>query len=225
MVKSALVGLFGRSPFKPMQEHMEVVERCAAELEPLFAALAAGDFAAIAEVRARIDKLEHRADKVKHELRSHLPKSLFMPVDRRDLLEILSAQDSIADVVQDIAGLLVLGRLEIPPGMEGLLLEMVQRSCAAVRQAQAIINELDELLEMGFGGREADRVEAMSVELGAIESETDDQGLELVKLLLAAEESLKPSGFFLWHRLIELLGDVADHAEDVGDRLRLLTAR
>ena len=108
--------LFGRSPFKPMQEHMRVVRKCAAQVTKLFEALCKGDQEKVEAVKERIFELENEADAIKNELRAHLPKSLFMPVDRRDLLEVLDLQDSIADTAQDIAGLLVERKMEVAEG-------------------------------------------------------------------------------------------------------------
>jgi predicted phosphate transport protein (TIGR00153 family) len=105
--------LFGRSPFKPVQEHMRTVKKCVGQVTKLFEALCAGDHKKVAEIKTKIFELENEADAIKNELRAHLPKSLFMPVDRRDLLEVLDLQDSIADTAQDIAGLLVERRMEV----------------------------------------------------------------------------------------------------------------
>lgn len=44
---------------------------------------------------------------MKKALRHHLPRSLFMPMDRRDLLDVLLMQDKIINVAKDIAGLVV----------------------------------------------------------------------------------------------------------------------
>ena len=119
MVKpSAFISLFGRSPFKPMQEHISVVTRCAAEVPSLFDALCKGDQAEVAATKDRIFALEEEADEIKNELRAHLPKSLLLPVDRRDLLEVLDMQDSIADTAQDIAGLLVERPMEVPENLK-----------------------------------------------------------------------------------------------------------
>ena len=68
--------------------------------------------------KERIFEKEAEADRIKNDLRGALPKSLFMPVDRRDLLEVLQMQDSIADTAQDIAGLLIERRMEIPDFMQ-----------------------------------------------------------------------------------------------------------
>ena len=54
------------------------------------------------------------------------------------------------------------------------------------------------------------------------ETETIDMVSELAVLLFAQEDELKPVSVFLWYRLIELIGDLADDAEKVGYRVRLL---
>ena len=222
---SPIANLFGRSPFRPLQEHMRVVEACAEAILPLFEALASGDRGELVKLKEQIFELEGQADDLKNDIRSHLPRSLFMPVDRRDLLELLSAQDSIADTIQDIAGLLVLRNMEIPGHFDEILKRYLLRNLDATRQCGKVIGELDELVEMGFRGKQVDRVLEMIAELGAIETETDNIGVELTTILFEHEDEMKPLAVIFWYELIQLIGDVADYAEDVGDRLRLLIAR
>jgi len=128
---SPFAKLFGHSPFKPMQQHIAVVLDCADQIPGLFEALCAGDTGKVAEIKDRIFDLEQQADDIKNELRAHLPKSLMMPVDRRDLLEVLDMQDSIADTAQDIAGLLIERPMEVPPGLKEPLLAFSRRSLEA----------------------------------------------------------------------------------------------
>jgi predicted phosphate transport protein (TIGR00153 family) len=223
--KNPFASLFGRSPFKPMQEHMRVVTECAAEMPALFDALCAGDTAGVDASKERIFALEEQADSIKNDLRSHLPKSLLMPVDRRDLLEVLDMQDSIADTAQDIAGLLVERPMEVPEGLQEPLVKLVTRCVDACNQASLVIGELDELVESGFRGRESDKVSVMVDELGAIEDETDVMGMELTRALFAQEDDMKPVSVVFWYQLIQWIGDLADYAEKIGNRLRLLMAR
>lgn len=220
-----IAALFGKSPFKPLQQHMRIVTECVAEVPGLFQALVEGNAAALEAQKNKIFAKEHEADDLKNDLRGHLPKSLLMPVDRRDLLEVLGMQDSIADVAQDIAGLLVERRMEVPAGMAEPLMRLVARCVDACGQAHKIIEEIDELVEMGFRGREADQVEAMVEELNKIEDDTDIIGMALARTLFAQEDSLKPVSVMFWYQLIQWIGDLADYAEKVGDRLRLLIAR
>jgi predicted phosphate transport protein (TIGR00153 family) len=217
--------LFGKSPFKALQVHMRVVLECAREIPPLFESLAAGDQGGVVAAKDKIFEKEAEADRIKNDLRGALPKSLFMPVDRRDLLEVLQMQDSIADTAQDIAGLLIERRMEIPDFMQQPMLALARRSVDACEQSAKIIEELDELLAMGFRGREADRVEKMVEELNLIEDDTDDLGIELARHLFEHEDEIKPVSVMMWYQLIEWVGDLADYAEKVGDRLRLLIAR
>ena len=217
--------LFGQSPFTALQEHMRVVVECAREVPPLIEALAAGDQEQVIQLKDRIFEREAEADRIKHELRAHLPKSLFMPVDRRDLLEVLLLQDTIANVAQDIAGLLIERKMSIPDFLRDPLIVLTARCVDTVEHAAKVIEELDELLAIGFRGREVDRVDEMLKELNAIEDETDELGIALARALFDHEDELKPVSVMMWYQIIEWIGDLADYAEKVGDHLRLLIAK
>lgn len=225
MSTNPLGRLFGPSPFRPIQAHMKTVESCAAEVEPLIAAYVGGDLEAMKAHRKKIDDLEGEADRQKNELRGQLPRSLFLPVDRRDLLELLHLQDSIADAAQDVAEFLHLGPPALPDGFRQPLDDLVASSLAAVRAARIAIDELDELLMTGFRGREADSVEDLLDEAGHLEHRADREERKLIKLLLHDAVELSRADFLLWYELIHKIGGLADFAEDVADRLRLLIAR
>ena len=222
---NTLSRLFGKSPFAALQSHMRVVLECAREVQPLIEALAQGDQARVLEAKERICEREAEADRIKNKLRLHLPKSLFMPVDRRDLLEVLHLQDTIANTAQDIAELLIERRMSIPEFMQEPLIALTARCIDTCEHSASVIGELDELLAMGFRGREVDKVDAMLKELNDIEDETDELGLALARALFDHEDEMKPVSVMMWYRLIEWIGDLADYAEKVGDRLRLLIAK
>jgi predicted phosphate transport protein (TIGR00153 family) len=216
--------LFAKSPIRPMQRHIHSAVACARAVVPLFEDMAAGRTDRLAEHRATIDGLEHEADSVKNEIRGHLPKRLFMAMERRDLLEILDFQDSIADVAQDIAGLVELRRMTLPEPLAEPMMALVRRVVAACEHAEKIVDELDELIETGFGDRETARVEAMVDELNRIESDTDDLAEVIQRRLFALEGELGVSTVF-WYQLVNWIADLADYAERVGNRIRLLIAR
>jgi len=219
-----ILDLFAKSPIRPLQEHMRTVVECARELVPLFEALASGDGDALRSTERRIDETEGRADRLKNDLRAHLPRRLMLPVDRRDLLEILDLQDSIADIVQDIAELLIQREMPLPDSMRAPLTALVLAVVRVCEQADEVIHSLDELLETGFRGREADRVEAMIDELGALEGQADRCETALLGALFAREAEESPVSVMLWYQMTGWIGDVADCAEKVGNRLRLLIA-
>lgn len=220
-----IASLLGSSPFKPLQAHMRIVKECVAEVPALFDALVAGDQEALTRQKDLIFAKEQEADDLENDLRAHLPKSLFMPVDRRDLLELLDMQDYIADTAQDIAGLMVERDMSVPKKMEEPLLALVQRCVDTCNHAATITEELDELIETGFRGREATKVDEMVSELSEIENETDEMGMALARTLFSKEDEMKPVSVIFWYQMIQWIGDLADYAEKVGDRMRLLIAR
>ena len=206
-----------------MQRHMEAAVQCAREVLGLVDAMEAGDLPAIAACRARIDTLEHTADEIKNEIRSHLPQRLFMAMERRDLLEILNRQDSIADVAQDIAEIADLRGMHTPPSLAGPLKALAQRSVDTCDQAENAISRLDELIETGFGKRQVGRVETMLAELARL-----DLRPTLWRTIVCVPSSrwkrrLGVATFF-WYELIGWVGKMSDHAEAVGNRVRLLIA-
>jgi len=220
-----IASLLGRSPFKPLQAHMRIVNECIAHVPALFEALIAGDQAEVVKLKDLIFAKEQEADDLEHELRASLPKSLFLPVDRRDLLELLDMQDYMADTAQDIAGLMIERDMTVPEGMAEPLRDLVQRCVDACNHATKIIEEMDELIEAGFSGREASRVYDMVDQLNVIEDETDEMGVTLTQVLFAKEDEMKPVSVVFWYQMIQWIGDMADYAEKVGDRMRLLIAR
>lgn len=215
--------LVSRSPIKPMQQHMSVAVLCAREILPLLDAMAAGDIDGIRDRRAEIDRLEHEADQIKHEIRSHTPKRFMMALDRRTILEILDYQDSIADITQDIAELADQRNMHLPEVMKEPVVSLARSVVVACEQGQRIIDELDELVETGFGDAEVRRVDEMILELGRLETETDRQLDAAARKLFSIEDELGVATIF-WHQVLRQIATLADLAERVGNRLRLLMA-
>jgi uncharacterized protein len=225
MPANPFASLFGRSPIGPMQKHFAKAHECAANLVPFFEAVMAQDWAKVEQVQKEMAELEHEADKLKKNVRLHLPKSLFLPVPRSDLLELLSVQDKVANRAKDIAGLMLGREMAIPEPLQPLMRAFVQRTVDASAQALKAMNELDELLETGFGGREAVLVESMVMELEQIERDTDVMQIEVRRALFKLEKDLPPVDVMFLYKIIEWIGDVADRAERVGNRLEQLLAR
>lgn len=214
--------LFSRSPFSPLQAHMEKVAVCVHKMEELFAAYREGDFDKLNELEKEISELEHAADLTKNEIRNNLPKGLFLAVNRGDLLEILSLQDTIADKAEDVAVLMTLKKLEPLEGLEEDLKKFMDKNIEAVDHARNIIREMDELLETSFGGKEAVKVIDMIEETAYLEHEADVLQRILLKKLFSYEDSLPYSSFFLWITILETIASLGNLAEKLGNRIRML---
>lgn len=225
VAKNYMYRLFGHSPVKPLQTHMEKVVCCSRELIPFFESVIKGDLAQAKVHQKSISKLEKDADKLKKDLRMHLPTGLMMPVSRTDLLEMLRLQDNIANKAKDIAGIMVGRKMLFPESMHSLFLEYLQRCIDAAEQALVTVNELDELIETGFGGSEVDLVQSMLKKLDKIESETDKIQIKARSTLFKIEKDLPPVDVMFLYKIIEWVGELADVSQRVGSRLQMMLAR
>jgi len=225
MARTTISSLFGSSPVRPLQQHMESVQACIVELVPFFEAALKGDWTEAKKVQNSISKLERDADKLKRNLRLHLPKSLFMPVSRRDLLEVLRMQDNIANKAKDVAGLVTGRKMTFPDKVNGEMLDFVKRCIDASKQAQKAINELDELVETGFGGGEVQLVQDMITHLDEIESDTDRMQIRIRAELFKVEKDLPPVDVMFMYKVLDWIGDLGDLSQRVGSRLELMLAR
>lgn len=217
--------MFGSSPVHPLQQHMAKVHACVAELVPFFEAIVDRDLERVEAVQENIVSLEHDADVLKKDLRLHLPKGMFLPVSRRDLLDLLTVQDSLANKAKDIAGLMLGRKMTLPESMWPSFIEFVKRSVDASEQAQKAINELDELVETGFRGNEVTLVNKLIKTLNSIENDTDVIQVEIRRMLYAIERDLPPIDVMFIYQIIQWVGDIADLAQRVGSRLQLMLAK
>ncbi len=224
MISNPLGKLFGRSPLSALQRHMAKVQECASEFLPFFDATLAGDWERAQVIQGRIQRFEREADQVKKEIRSSMRSGLLIPVNRSDVLELLRMQDKIANRVRDIAGLMLGRRMAVPPQMANSMREFVIAAVSTAAQALKAIEELDELLETGFAGREAAVVHAMVAEVEALEEEADRLEVLVRAALFALEAELPPVNVIFLYDIISWIGEVADVAQRVGGRLEQLIA-
>jgi hypothetical protein len=217
-----LANIFGSSPVQPLERHMEIAYSCAKKLRPLFDAIVADDWDTALAIRGEIEALEHEADDVKKDIRLNMPKSLFMPVPREDLLELLLVQDKIANRTKDVSGVVIGRRMQIPEAIAEKFIEFVSRNVDAAKQARKSVRELDELFTAGFKGAEVALVSDMIEKLDQIETHTDEQQTILRSALFEIEKTLDPIDAMFLYEVIQLTGEIADMAERVGRRLELL---
>lgn len=213
--------MFGPSPFAPLKSHMDKVAACVEALPELFRALKRGDSQELDVVAKRISKLEHEADLTKNDIRNHLPKSIFLPIDRGQLLEILQLQDQIADCVEDISVLLTLKKLVVLPEFENEFDRLYEKNREAFEAMRAITDEMHELLETSFGGFEAERVRDMVEKVAYLEHEGDLVQRDLLSKFFALEERLTSSDVYLWLKIFQLISQLSNLSEKLANRIRM----
>lgn len=218
----SLLKLFSKSPFAPLQIHMDKVANCVGKVKEIFTALQDKDYKKVESLSKQISDLEHEADLTKNDIRNHLTKGLFLVVDRRDLLEILSIQDSIADKAEDIGVILSLRPIVFEETFQADFNNFLEKNLQSFQGVMHVVRELDELLETSFGGLEAEKVKQMVDKVAYLEHEADVLQQKLLHKLYNECDHLSPPLFHIWNKIFEEVGALSNHSEKLANRIRML---
>ncbi len=204
---------------------MRVVFSCVCLIPPLFDAVYREDNESVADFSGQIKQLETEADKMKSTFRLNMPKSLFLPVDRKDLLSLIGEQDKIADIAEDIGKTFLFREMTVPTEIKELLDELLEGTMEIAAAAKDMIEQLDELLEVGFAGRELDKVSKMIAGVRRSEHNIDEVIHRIKKKLFSIEKDLDPVSVIFWYQMIDMVGIISDQSENLADRLLLFLSK
>jgi len=220
-----ITSLFGKSPIVPLQKHMKQVHSCLKDFAVFAKAANVQDWEKAETVRISIKNKEEKADKLKKKLRMNLPSTFMMPFSRRDLLDVLLIQDSIANITKDLAGLMMTRHMVFPKEIADDFIKLAGLCIKTSGAALMAINELDELLETAFSSRQRKIVGKMIKTVNELEHETDDAQNDIRNKLFALESDLPPVDVMFYYRAIEWLGETADAAQKVGSRFEVMLTK
>jgi predicted phosphate transport protein (TIGR00153 family) len=204
---------------------MKVVFSCVCLIPPLFDAVYREDSSLVSDFAKQLKLLETEADKLKSTFRLNMPKSLFLPVDRKDLLSLIADQDKIADTAEDIGKTFLFRKMTVPEGIKALLDELLEGTMDKPAAAKEMIEQLYELLEVGFACRELDKVYLMIAGVLRSEHNIDDIMHRIKKELFTIEQDLDPVSVMFWYKIIDMLGLISDQSENLADRLLLFLSK
>ena len=220
-----ITSLFGKSPIAPLQKHMKKVHSCLKDFAVFAKATKAQDWDKAETIHISINNKEQKADKLKKKLRMNLPSTFMMPFSRRDLLDVLLIQDSIANITKDLSGLMMTRRMVFPEEIAGDFIKLAGLCIKTSAAALTAINELDELLETAFSSRKRKIVDKMIKTVNELEHETDDAQNDIRNKLFTLESDLPPVDVMFYYRAIEWLGETADAAQKVGSRFEVMLTK
>ena len=223
-VKSNLTDVIGNSPLSTLERHVRVCADCVNLLTEYFEAAQAGEWKRASDLRDKIAKLESIADDLKLEVRSNLPRGLWMSVSRADLLELVRMQDKMANDTKDVAGLSLGRELAFPAKLEKGLIKYLAAITDCANQAVEVIVALRELSRSAFGSRQVDAIAKMVTMVEKVERKSDDQQQALRAKLRKYEADLSPIDAVFLYQLLSQIGEIADSAEKVSHRAQIISA-
>ncbi len=217
--------LFRKSPFIALREMMKEVLECTSRIPQLYKAFVNGDEQEVERIAKEISDHEYKTDNIKNSIRQSLPNSIFMPVARGDLLQIITSMDAIADKTEDLGVLMSFKIIKVPDELKGKIDEFIKAVLDVVELSSNVIDELETLREAGFAGPEAKTVIELLDKINESEHKTDVLQYNLTKIVINKSEELDCASLVLWMKIIETTGDIANAAEKMANRIRLIISQ
>jgi uncharacterized protein len=219
-----LWNLISKNPFAFLKEHMQKTQKCVQKTKSIFDALFAKDKDRVLSLAKEISQLEHDCDRIKEEMRKQVAKSIFLPIDRRDLLQVLSNMDSIANSAEDVGVLLTMRWMEMPEELRPSFDLFLARTIEVVEESAKVIFALDRLLEAAFSGPDAEEVLGRIDHIDRLEHQADKAQDQFGKKLFEHEAEFSPAAIVMWIKIIDKVAKISDCAEKMMSHIRLMLA-
>ena len=212
------------SPFEGLLEHAEKVRECGWAFQQAVECHATEQCKAFDQYRQDVSKLENEADAIKRRIRGHLPTGTRMPVNQFQIFMYIKEQDNVLDSVEDALDWLSYRRTT------GIKKEEIKEALFAL--VDAVIEPTEDLSRMvaeakkyfdSYSEKQRDIVKGIIHNLRKREHEADGLEDELKQKVFSLETD--PVAIYHLVKLAEIIGSVADHAENAGDMMRAMIAR
>ena len=225
MTNESILGIFAKSPFVSLQKHMDIGKQAAIALQNFLTSAGVSDWSKAKQYRQEIIDLEHAADDIKNQIRTHLPKSLFMSVSREDLLDLVYTLDGIPNTAKDISGIMIGRQMEIPNQIAEQFSAFVKAAIKAAKQASAAIEKVDEVRRGGFSSSDADLLQDLVAELEILEHENDDLEAALRNDFFEIEKDFPAVDVMFLYDIFNRIGSLADISQTAGHILIRLVSK
>jgi len=215
--------MFITSPFEGLQEHAEKVKECAWVFQQAIECIIEDRCEDFEHFRQDIDKLESEADAVKRRIRGHLPKGTMLPVDKFEVFRYLGEQDKVLDAVEEgLDWLSFRSAAGIPEVLEKDFMLLVAAVMDPLEELSKMVTEARKYFS-NFSESQRTIVKDIIRNLRGYEHEADKlEDATKDKIFNAIED---PVAVFHLVRLAEIIGSIADHAENAGDMMRAMIAK
>lgn len=225
MRSTSFTDLIKKSPFGPIQAHMEVSKESVKELILFLESAIDSNWDQATKSRKIISDLENQADALKAETRGLLTKSLFLAVPREDILDLIKLADDIPNTVKDISGLMIGRKMAIPIKIAPSFILFANEAADIADAAAEAVDYIDELFQFSFGGNAAIKMQALIEKLDSLENKNDQSEINVRAELFSIEKDLPPVDVMFLYDIINKIGELSDRAEQVGHRISLIASR
>ena len=211
------------SPFNDLLEHAEKVKECGWAFQQAIECYISEKCDEFEEYREEVGKLESEADKIKRRIRGHIPKGTRMPVSKFEIFWYIREQDKVLDSVQEAVDWI--SYRTVPVAREEIkkdLFLLVDSVIEPIEELSRMVAEAKKYFD-GYSEKQRRIVKGIINNLREREHEADEFEDQFKTRIFATEKD--PIEIFHLIKLSEIIGSIADHAENAGDMMRAMIAR
>ena len=224
-IRVPLLGTLRPDPFVKLNQHAKMVKKCTESMQEAIVAFFKADFETFEQKRGEVRELEGSADDLKKSIRNHLPGNIHMPVEKSNFLLLLTQQDKILDYEEDVVQWLAMRQKPYDKQLYDEFIKLTDKVVESTSYFEQAIFNIPDVLEASFSDDERNETKQYIKKVSNAEYESDLLEHELTKLIFSLEGTLSPVDIYHLLRVVQLLGEVANHAENASDCIRTLLAR
>ncbi len=211
-----------RELFECLENHARHVLTCTELLPSALEAYFEQDYERCQEISQEIIRIEREADRIKQNIRGHLPPGIIMPVDKFELFLYLKEQDAVADATEDILKWLTFRQVK---PREEIAQEMLSLAKHNAETSQLLIPLIEKSRAYLSTADNKAREEAKQVvrTIRQREHESDEVATDLKREIFALK--IDPLSIYYLLKLTEFICDISGHTENAADLMRAMIAK
>ncbi len=213
--------MFFKSPFEDLQKHADKIKECAQLFREAAVCHIGKEYERFDVLTDQVARLESEADDIKRNIRNHLPRGILMPVDKFQFFDYLREQDKVMDEVEEALFWLSFRPKAIPDEVAADLLHLVEAVIPPIEKLPVLVTLATEYFK-SKSTEQRNKMKSLIRDIRQHEREADHLERDLkFKIFATIKDAL-----VVYHlvRLVEHIGDIADHAQNASDRMRAMIA-
>ncbi len=219
-IRIPLLNTLRKSPFDGLTKHAKKVKECIKIWEQAMSAYIEKDYDTFDNLSKKVQKLEHEADLIKGNINAHLPKGIKINVYKSDFMFCLKDQDAIVDFAEDIVIWLEFKKVDMNFIKEDLL-ALIQKVIETVETLEKAVLEI-QLFFSSWKRKKREKMKTLLKQVHRHEWESDRLEKKIAKKIFQSD--LDAVDIYFTSKLIRLIADIANRAENAGDRIRAMIA-
>jgi phosphate transport system regulatory protein PhoU len=210
------------STFNLLLKHARLVSECLIRLPLALEAYFNKDKERLAEIAKHITEIEKEADKVKTNIRGHIPKGLLLPVEKFEIFMYLKEQDEVADSAEEIISWLTFKDVDVPEDLAQKLQKLLNQNLEPLSYIEELIQRATDFL---ITRSETSRNVAKEL-VRKIRSEeylSENLATDIKREIFSRISD--PLTLFYLIALVDMIADISAHAENAADLMRAMIAK